>query len=495
MEYPPGALAVFLPPAVFGSGALQRRVQAADGAVRSGDARAGRRCCSCASVRRRRGCGSPCCSWRFRRLALGPISLNTYDAWPALLTRRRARAVARRAGVAAFALLGLAFAAKVYPLVLVPPALVFVWRTAGRDAALRAALASSSRGRGGHRPVPRARARTVSLRASAPRRHVRCRSRVSAARSSRSADRLGVYSATVVHRTGHAISYDLVGLLPEALGVRELGLTGARRRARSPGSTRGVATSRARLAVAFAAAVAGFLAFTRFFSPQYLVWLVPFVVLLEPAVWAMTAAALVLAQIWFFHYCDVFALGGYVWLVLLRDLVVLALFAVSALVATPARGGRRGSRPARTRAATPGFVVAQQLHRRRQRRVAVRVAGLRLVGGDPRRVLEEREAEHAAARGQVCAERVRRADDGVVGDELQRACRRSRSWSVTRAAVAWKLLSAGNVTPAGNRPEVVVRRRAPQARRPSRPESRPARAARFAPKTAAMTSGGISPAV
>jgi hypothetical protein len=83
-----------------------------------------------------------------------------------------------------------------------------------------------------------------------------------------------------------------------------------------------------RLATAFAAAVAGFLAFTRFFSPQYLVWLVPLVVLLQPLEWVLTAAALVLAQVWFFHYTDVFALGGYLWLVALRDVLVVALFVV-----------------------------------------------------------------------------------------------------------------------------------------------------------------------
>jgi hypothetical protein len=84
-----------------------------------------------------------------------------------------------------------------------------------------------------------------------------------------------------------------------------------------------------RLTLAFAAAIVGFLAFTRFFSPQYLVWLVPLVVLLEPVFWILTAAALVLAQIWFFHYRDVFALGGYVWLVLIRDLIVVALFVLA----------------------------------------------------------------------------------------------------------------------------------------------------------------------
>jgi hypothetical protein len=44
--------------------------------------------------------------------------------------------------------------------------------------------------------------------------------------------------------------------------------------------------------------------------------------------WALTAAALVLAQLWFFHYRDVFALGGYVWLVALRDVLLVLLFAV-----------------------------------------------------------------------------------------------------------------------------------------------------------------------
>jgi len=83
-----------------------------------------------------------------------------------------------------------------------------------------------------------------------------------------------------------------------------------------------------RLTAAFAAAVAGFLAFTRFFSPQYLVWLIPLIVLLQPLEWILAAAALVLAQVWFFHYDDVFSLGDSIWLVALRDLLVVALFVV-----------------------------------------------------------------------------------------------------------------------------------------------------------------------
>jgi hypothetical protein len=140
------------------------------------------------------------------------------------------------------------------------------------------------------------------------------------------ADRLGLYSASVVHRTGHAISYDLVGSLPETLAWLSSIAQALAIAAVAWFYLRGRADPK-RLAFAFTAALAGFLAFTRFFSPQYLVWVVPFVLLLEPAVWVLTAAALVLGQVWFFHYSSVFALGGYVWLVFVRDLLVLLLFA------------------------------------------------------------------------------------------------------------------------------------------------------------------------
>jgi uncharacterized membrane protein len=262
-------------------------------------------------------------------VALGPISLNTYDAWPALLTVAALAALLSGSALLAFALLGLAFAAKVYPLVLVPPALVFVWRTAGRDAAVRAGAVFAGVAAAVIVPflVLAPDGLVDSFRAQAGR-----ALQVESLGGSfvAAADRLGIYSATVVHRTGHAISYDLAGTLPQALGyVSSVLQVGAvvlvawlyARGRDEPG----------RLVLAFAAAVAGFLAFTRFFSPQYLVWLVPFAVLLGPVEWALTAASLVLAQVWFFHYSDVFALGGYGWLVLLRDLVVLVLFVVTAV--------------------------------------------------------------------------------------------------------------------------------------------------------------------
>jgi len=322
-EYPPGALAVFLPPAAFGSSHYNEAfkcLMAACGVATL---------FLVATLLVRLGVSATrlwagVLLFALSPLALGPISLNTYDAWPALLTVAALSLLLSGRDVAAFALLGAAFAAKVYPVVLIPPAAIFVWRVRGRAFALRGLTAFAAV----------ALLLLVPFLVLAP--HGLAESfRAQAARSLQveslagsllaAADRTGVYSATVVHRTGHAISYDLVGSLPETLAVLSsiaqalAVITVAWLYLRGRDDPR-------RLALAFAAAIAGFLAFTRFFSPQYVVWLLPFVPLLEPAAWVVTATALVLAQVWFFHYRDVFALGGYVWLVLVRDLLVFALF-------------------------------------------------------------------------------------------------------------------------------------------------------------------------
>jgi uncharacterized membrane protein len=325
MEYPPGALAAFLPSEAFGSA----HYNAAFKALMA--------CCGAATIvivalllarlgATRRRLWSALGVLALSPLALGPISLNTYDAWPALLTVAALALLLASLPLAAFVLLGLAFAAKVYPVVLLPPALVFVWRTAGQRAALQALSAFAAV----------AAVVIAPFLALAP--HGLAESfRAQAARALQVeslggsllgvADRLGWYSAHVVHRTGHAISYDLIGPLPRSLAtvssvaqvVAVLLVAWLYRRGSDDPQ---------RLVTAFAAAVAGFLAFTRFFSPQYLVWLVPLLVLLQPLEWVLGAAVLILAQVWFFHYSDVFALGGYIWLVALRDALVVALFVV-----------------------------------------------------------------------------------------------------------------------------------------------------------------------
>jgi uncharacterized membrane protein len=325
MEYPPGALAVFLPADVAGAhhyNAAFKALMALLGAativvvalllVRLGASRA--------------RLWTSLLLLALAPVALGPISLNTYDAWPAFLTVAAVAVLLAGSAVAAFALLGLAFAAKVYPVVLLPVACVFVWRTAGRAALARALAAFATV----------AVAVVVPFLALAP--HGLAESfRAQAGRALQIeslggsvlgvSDRLGWYAATVVHRTGHAISYDLVGSLPRALAAASSVLQAAAVLGAAWLYLRGRDEPR-RFVVACSAAVAGFLAFTRFFSPQYLVWLLPFVAVLGPLEWVLTAVALVLAQVWFFHYRDVFALGGYVWLVAVRDVLVVVLFLV-----------------------------------------------------------------------------------------------------------------------------------------------------------------------
>ncbi len=324
MEYPPGALAVFLPPSAFGFShynAAFKCLMAVCGVATL---------VLVASLLVRFGVSTTrlwaaVLLFALSPLALGPISLNTYDAWPALLTVAALVLLLAGRDAAAFALLGAAFATKVYPVVLIPPAAIFVWRARGRAAVLRGLAAFAAVVAVFLVPflVLAPHGLAESFRAQAGR-SLQVESLFGSLLGV--SDRTGIYSATVVHRTGHAISYDLVGSLPDTLAVLSSIAQAIAVTAVAWLYLRGRDDPR-RLALAFAAAIAGFLAFTRFFSPQYLVWLVPFVPLLEPAAWVLTATALVVAQVWFFHYRDVFALGGYVWLVLVRDLVVLALFA------------------------------------------------------------------------------------------------------------------------------------------------------------------------
>jgi hypothetical protein len=91
--------------------------------------------------------------------------------------------------------------------------------------------------------------------------------------------------------------------------------------------------SRAGLAVACAASVVGFVAFAKVLSPQFLVWLLPLVPLVLGRAGliacGLLAAALVTTQLWFpFHYWEVVALKDTTWLVLVRNLLLVALFAV-----------------------------------------------------------------------------------------------------------------------------------------------------------------------
>ena len=327
VEYPPGAFAVFLPPAALPSGAYNfafKSLMALCGIaalfavvlilVTLG--LRGRRLYAAAAL------------FALSPIAVGPISLNTYDLFPAALTVGALAAILRKRELLGFGLLGLAVTAKLYPLVLVVPALGFVWATLGRRRA-----AWSVAVLGGVVVVV-----LLPFAVLAPgglwdsfhaqsSRGLQIESLGSAVLLA--AHQLGLYEATVVRGATGAATRDLAGSLPDALATLTLVLQVVAvlavwflflREPRSPD----------RLVLAFAAAVTGFLVFNKFVSPQYLVWLIPLVLLLPGRTGlvasGLAAGSLVLAQIWFFHYSRVFDLERITWLVVVRDAALLALY-------------------------------------------------------------------------------------------------------------------------------------------------------------------------
>lgn len=253
-------------------------------------------------------------------IALGPVSLNTYDAWPAFLTVAAAAALVGGRPRLALALLGIAAAAKLYAVLLVPVALAWLWRErraiTGPLLSFCAAAAvlvvpwlslspggvwdsvHSQVGRGLH---------TESLGAGLL----------------LVADRLGWYEAHVV-ATAPAVSRDLAGGLPDAFATGSAVL--AVLAALAPAAV--LLRREASVGLAFAASVAGFLAFTKVLSPQYLVWLVPLAPFGGAAACALLLAVLVLAQTWYFHYHSLWAVGPQAWTLLSRNLALLALYAL-----------------------------------------------------------------------------------------------------------------------------------------------------------------------
>jgi uncharacterized membrane protein len=359
VEYPPGAFAVFMPPTAFGVShynAAFKSLMALCGAATI---------LLVALVLVELGVTR----WRLfavigllavSPVAVGPISLNTYDAWPALLTVLSLFLFLRGRDLLAGGALGLAVSAKVYPIVLLPLAAVYVWRRSGsrRVTLALAALVAVAAAVVVPFAVYDLHGVVSSFRSQAER---GLQVESLGASLLLAADRLGLYDAHVVTTTGVA-GRNLTGSLPDAVAVATLALDALAviavwllyARARE---------SRARLPLAFAAAVTGFLTFSKVFSPQYLVWLVPLVVLAGSAVAvALTASSLVLAQIWFFHYHALFRLAWPTWLLLARNLLVLALFLLLAGELARTQASRRKIRiPSRSKTSRQsGFRRSQE---------------------------------------------------------------------------------------------------------------------------------------
>jgi glycosyl transferase family 87 len=333
VEYPPGALPVFAAPAVgepefslynrefqilmalFGAGALGAMLVA----LRSLRASAERTAAALGFA-------------ALAPLALGSVILYRYDLWPAALTIAGLAAVLARRERLGFAALGLGIAAKVFPAVLIPPALAYVWRTRGRREALLCLGAAAAIAAAFVLPflalAPSGLWDSIEGQASRP---LQIESLASAALLA--AHHAGGLELTIDSSHG---SQNLGGSLPDALGAASSGLLVLVLLGLWVAAARGPA-SPDRLVRYSAASVAAFVAFGKVLSPQFLIWLIPLVPLVRGrrglVASGLLGLALVLTQVWFpIRYFDLVHFEAFPsWTLLARDLVLVALLAVLAL--------------------------------------------------------------------------------------------------------------------------------------------------------------------
>jgi hypothetical protein len=348
VEYPPGAFAVLVPPALVTDDHYRFVFKLLMAAVALG----GLWCLSRLLVALGAGARRMALALGFvavSPLLLGSVWLNSYDAWPAALTVAALLALVSGYAALGFACLGLAAAAKVYALVLVVPGLMFTSARLGRRALGRSVAAF----------VVGAAAVVVPFVAVAPdgvwssiRSQLERGLHVESTGASilLAADRLGVYAAHVGTGSTAAKSRDLTGALPDALAGGSAAVLAAAAAAVWIAFSRGRDDAQ-RLATSFAGGVAAVLAFSKVMSPQYAEWLLFLCPLAAGAAGvaatALAATAFLLAELWFHHYARLYHVDRLVWLVLLRDLAFVGCYAVllAALVRTWRRG--RGSVPDR----------------------------------------------------------------------------------------------------------------------------------------------------
>jgi hypothetical protein len=263
-------------------------------------------------------------------LLIGSVLLSRYDLWPAALVSARERI--------AFGLLALAVAAKAYPIVIFPLAVVYVWRSSGRRktigcAAIFAAVLiacflpfvilaphgvwSSIRGQTS-RPL-----QIESLGASI----------LLAAHQL-----IGTHLSLIISHGSENLNGHPAARLASVLSLLQIAAVLLVWLL----YVRGPATQQ-RLLVASTAAVCAFVVFDRVLSPQYLIWLAPLVVALPArrglAATGLLALAMGLTQIWIPAFLWQLARFETVpsWAVLGRNLLLLALLATLAWPDLPIR--------------------------------------------------------------------------------------------------------------------------------------------------------------
>ncbi|HKU59454.1 MAG TPA: glycosyltransferase 87 family protein [Gaiellaceae bacterium] len=301
VDYPPGALPAFIVPEIAGAYTTAFELFiAACGLVLIG------------VVERIR----PCAAWfvAVSPLLVGSTIYTRFDLWPALLATAALAALVANRDKLGWGILGVAIAAKAWPLVLVPLALAWSWRRGHRFAPLAGVATLCAIVLPFVALSPHGVWASLDNQASRPPQI-----------ESLAASFLTTFGRPTVvdsHGSQNIAGHDWLGaasVVVAALVLLALWCAYAR----------GAQTS-ARLLRYAAAATCAFVAFDKVLSPQFLIWLVPLVPLVRGrrglASAALLAVALVLTQVWFpwryWDYARNFELAG---VVLARDLVLVAL--------------------------------------------------------------------------------------------------------------------------------------------------------------------------
>jgi hypothetical protein len=261
---------------------------------------------------------------------LGPIALARYDYLPAMISVVAVAALAARRPTIACAVAGIGAATKVYPIVLVPLALIELWRSHGVRAVARGvavtvafvaalsgvlvAVAPHGVGWALHRQLVRP-LQVESLPAV----------------FFAAAHVIGGLHLHVVKRAG---SDNLIGSGPD-LAATLSGIATVIAIAAVYALYARSNRTREQLVVSSVAAITAYIALSKVFSPQYLVWLIPLVPLVGGRRGVRASALLVvilgMTQIWepyrYFAYYKTFT-PWLTTLVLVRDLLMVALLAV-----------------------------------------------------------------------------------------------------------------------------------------------------------------------
>jgi uncharacterized membrane protein len=310
VEYPPGALPVFIAPVAFGDYATAFAwLMAGCGVLLVAVV---------AAIDRRAAYYTA-----LAPVLVGSLILSRFDLWPALLFTAALALLLGERHTLGWAFLGAAVSAKLWPLVAVPPALVWsVRRGNGSRALVGLAVALAA-----FVPFvvlsPSGMWHSLSGQASRP---LQIESLGGALFTT-----FGDPRIVSTHGSQNVAGHGAVAALltfAELASIVGLWVAFARGEA-----------SRERLVRYSVACVCAFVAFGKVLSPQYLIWLVPLVPLVRGprgvgAVAALTAAC-VLTQVWFpFRYWAYVGRLHLAGVVLARDLVLVALLAV---LAWPAR--------------------------------------------------------------------------------------------------------------------------------------------------------------